>query len=224
MIGSATPSNPAGRPSIETNIAVCPSRRIFSACSERDEASISNWSRRARLPSATCFPFTVPVTPLPVTDSNLAAFSIVTFLSVAPSTIAAASGCSLPRSSPAARASIVVSSHGSLALTETSLGFPRVRVPVLSTTSVSTFLSVSIVSAFLKSTPTVAPLPLATIIDIGVARPRAHGQAMINTATALIRAWVSFGSGPTSAQIMNVTIDMPTTVGTKYAATTSARF
>ena len=30
-------------------------------------------------------------------------------------------------------------------------------------------------------------LPVATMIDIGVARPRAHGQAMMSTATALIK-------------------------------------
>jgi hypothetical protein len=33
----------------------------------------------------------------------------------------------------------------------------------------------------------VAPRPVATMIDIGVARPSAQGQAMISTATALIR-------------------------------------
>ncbi len=43
-------------------------------------------------------------------------------------------------------------------------------------------------SAFRKSTPSVAPLPVATMIDIGVARPRAQGQAMISTETAVTRA------------------------------------
>jgi hypothetical protein len=37
-----------------------------------------------------------------------------------------------------------------------------------------------------NSTPCVAALPVATITDIGVASPRAHGQAMISTATALM--------------------------------------
>ena len=36
--------------------------------------------------------------------------------------------------------------------------------------------------------PIVAPLPVATMIDIGVARPSAHGQAMISTAIALSSA------------------------------------
>ena len=34
----------------------------------------------------------------------------------------------------------------------------------------------------------VAPFPVAVTIDIGVASPSAHGQAMINTATALMMA------------------------------------
>jgi hypothetical protein len=51
----------------------------------------------------------------------------------------------------------------------------------LSTTSVSTSRSTSSASAFLKSTPACAPLPVATMIDIGVARPSAHGHAMMST-------------------------------------------
>ena len=96
-----------------------------------------------------------------------------------------------------------------------SFGFPTVRVPVLSTTSVSTFRIVSIASAFLNNTPIVAPFPVATMIDIGVARPSAHGQAMIRTATALMIAWAIRGSGPTVAQTIAVVTAMPTTAGTK---------
>ena len=44
------------------------------------------------------------------------------------------------------------------------------------------------------------------MIDIGVARPSAQGQAMISTATALMSAWASRGWGPTMAQIANVMI------------------
>ena len=57
----------------------------------------------------------------------------------------------------------------------------------------------------MNSTPIVAPLPVPTMIDIGVASPSAHGQAMISTATALTSACASRGSGPTSAQTTNVT-------------------
>ena len=48
----------------------------------------------------------------------------------------------------------------------------------------STRSSSSSASAFLTRIPLWAPRPVPTIIDIGVARPRAHGQAMISTATA----------------------------------------
>ena len=69
-----------------------------------------------------------------------------------------------------------------------SLGLPSVSVPVLSTTSVSAFSRISRASAFLMRTPFSAPLPVPTMMAIGVANPRAHGQAMMSTATALTSA------------------------------------
>ena len=48
--------------------------------------------------------------------------------------------------------------------------------------------SVSIASASRNSTPACAARPVATMIDIGVASPSAHGQAMISTDTALSTA------------------------------------
>ena len=69
-----------------------------------------------------------------------------------------------------------------------SRGRPSVSVPVLSTTSVVTFSNRSSASAFLMSTPSWAPRPTPTMMDIGVASPNAHGQAMMSTATALTRA------------------------------------
>ena len=89
---------------------------------------------------------------------------------------------------PAAKKSTLFSSSPGVATVAISFGFPTVSVPVLSTTNVSILRNSSIASAFLKRTPAVAPLPVATMIDIGVARPRAQGQAMIRTATALTRA------------------------------------
>ena len=56
------------------------------------------------------------------------------------------------------------------------------------------------------STPAVAPRPMPTVIDIGVARPRAQGQAMISTATELTTAYASAGFGPKMLQTTNVTI------------------
>src|ERR1700723_3128102 len=98
---------------------------------------------------------------------------------------------------------------------EVTRGFPSVRVPVLSMTSVSTFSRISSASAFLIRTPAVAPRPTPTMIDMGVAKPNAQGQAMIRTATALTSAYARRGDGPTEAQTTNVTIADAITPGTK---------
>ena len=70
-------------------------------------------------------------------------------------------------------------------------------------------------SAFLKSTPLCAAFPVATMIDIGVANPSAHGQAMISTATAFTKPWAIRGSGPQMLQTIKVITAIATTAGTK---------
>jgi hypothetical protein len=57
----------------------------------------------------------------------------------------------------------------------------------------------------------VAPRPVPTIIDIGVASPSAHGQAMMSTATALTNAKTTRGSGPIESQTMQVISEITTT-------------
>lgn len=74
---------------------------------------------------------------------------------------------------------------------------------------------ISMASAFRNRTPAVAPLPVATMIDIGVASPSAQGQAMMSTATALTSAFAIRGSGPIRPQTMAVTTAAETTAGTK---------
>src|SRR4030095_4382974 len=101
----------------------------------------------------------------------------------------------------------------------TTLGFPSVSVPVLSTTSVSTFSMRSSASAFLINTPLCAPRPTPTMIDIGVASPSAHGTAMINTATAAISPKLIAGGGPQIDHAMNAANATAITAGTKYPAT-----
>src|SRR3546814_16930315 len=59
------------------------------------------------------------------------------------------------------------------------------------------------------------------MIDVGVARPIAHGQAMISTATAFTNAKVNAGSGPKKSQIMKVSPAIPITAGTNQAVTSS---
>src|SRR6266545_5138248 len=111
--------------------------------------------------------------------------------------------------------SISFSSSPGAATNAAKWGLPSVSVPVLSTTNVSTFSKTSSASAFLISTPAVAPRPVPTMIDIGVAKPSAQGQAIINTATALSKAYAIGGSGPNSAQTIKVIIATSTTAGTK---------
>jgi hypothetical protein len=61
-----------------------------------------------------------------------------------------------------------------------------------------------------------------TMIDIGVARPKAQGHAMIKTATALTSACARRGSGPTCDQTPNVIRATRITIGTNQAETVSA--
>ncbi len=62
------------------------------------------------------------------------------------------------------------------------------------------------------------------MIDMGVARPRAQGHAMINTATALTSAYESDGAGPQIAHAANASTAIEITAGTNMPATESARF
>ena len=133
--------------------------------------------------------------------------------------MASASGCSLARSTLAASRRISSSSNPAAATIATTFGLPSVSVPVLSTTSVSTFSMRSSASAFLISTPACAPRPTPTMIDIGVARPSAQGQAMISTLTAATRPNAIRGSGPNQAQAPNATSATAITTGTNQPDT-----
>ena len=189
LTGSATAMTPAGRPSTAMNKTVALSRRSASARDSRSALGTPPSLRSVALPTATARPSIVPVTPLPVTEANpLTSFSAMPRF-LAEVMIAAASGCSLARSRLAPSASTVASSKPPAGTTATTRGFPSVKVPVLSATSVSIFSSRSSASASLISTPAVAPLPIPTMIDIGVASPSAQGQAMMTTETAATRAW-----------------------------------
>ena len=141
-----------------------------------------------------------PVTPLPVTDSN-----------PRPSRASAALVRRRARSPPRADArcpprALRPGAAPRLARSPArcrqpiSAGLPSVSVPVLSTTSVSTAASARAPRRCLTSTPACAPRPVATMMDIGVARPSAQGQAMISTVTAATRACASWGAGPSRYQ------------------------
>ena len=72
------------------------------------------------------------------------------------------------------------------------------------------------------STPALAPRPLATITAVGTARPMAHGQAMIRTATAAVNAEATDGSAGTIIHSAKVATAIVTTTGTKKAEMRSA--
>lgn len=52
-------------------------------------------------------------------------------------------------------------------------------------------------------------------MDVGVASPRAHGQAMTKIAIAGSNALAAFPGSTIATQIMNVKTAIPTTIGTK---------
>ena len=99
-------------------------------------------------------------------------------------------------------------------------GLPWVRVPVLSSTTVSMAWRVSRASADLTRMPFSAPLPVPTMIATGVARPRAQGQEITSTATPAVRA--CSGLWVTASQTRAVTAAMTMTTGTNTPATLSA--
>ncbi len=126
-----------------------------------------------------------------------------------------ASGCSEDCSADATSRSNSFSSMVPAVTMSVRAGSPRVMVPVLSNTMVSILCAVSSASAERMRIPCSAPLPVETMIDSGVASPRAQGQAMINTATAATNDRVSAGSGPTVNHTVKVTTAMNITAGTK---------
>ncbi len=95
-----------------------------------------------------------------------------------------------------------------------SSGFPIVRVPVLSKITAFALFAVSRASPPLIRIPFVAPFPVPTIIAVGVAKPRAQGQAITRTETAAISAkevdWLK-----RNLQERKVIIAIITTAGTK---------
>jgi hypothetical protein len=98
-------------------------------------------------------------------------------------------------------------------------GCPLVRVPVLSKTTDRIRCAVSRLSPLRIRMPCSAPFPVPTMIAVGVARPKAQGQAMIRTPTKFSRPNRNAGLGPKAHQTTKVKTAIPMTVGTKMLAT-----
>ena len=58
--------------------------------------------------------------------------------------------------------------------------------------------------------PRSAPRPVATMMAVGVARPRAHGQAMIRTATAFTMAVAKGAKKSQAAKVIAAAASTPT--------------
>ena len=98
---------------------------------------------------------------------------------------------------------------------------PVVTVPVLSSTTVSTLRVDSRTSGPLMRMPSCAPRPVPTSSAVGVASPRAQGQAMISTATEAVKAAVIGKPAPSHTPRVATAIAM--TIGTKTPEIRSAR-
>ena len=84
------------------------------------------------------------------------------------------------------------------------------------------FEAVSRTSPFLIKIPSSDPLPVPAIIAVGVARPRAHGQAITRTETAILRE--NSKSFKIANQIKNDSKEIKITTGTNHPDTVSANF
>ena len=132
-------------------------------------------------------------------------------------TIARATGCSLEASAIAAHASTSSRVCPEAAMTPRTVGWPTVRVPVLSNRSAVTSAVRSMEAPSRNRMPRRAERPAATRTAIGVARPRAHGQAITVTATALASAvatsWLTIhvASAVALATTRTTTVSFPAT-------------
>src|SRR5690606_32273237 len=107
--------------------------------------------------------------------------------------------------------------------TSVTLGLPFVSVPVLSNIATVALLNASMASPPLNITPFEAPLPIPTMTAVGVASPRAHGQATTNIATAGIIADAR-SPGTSKYHAPNVVSATIITTYAKYPATLSTSF
>ena len=97
-------------------------------------------------------------------------------------------------------------------------------VPVLSSRTSVSRRALSRASALRNRIPERAPRPVPARIAVGVARPSAHGHAMIRTDASATVASSARGSGPTTYHATQVTTPIDSTTGTKTPEIRSASF
>src|SRR3989338_1988421 len=176
-----------------------------------------------KLPAKYSTPPIIPFNPLPFMISKCETGNRVILFFFAYLTMAWATGCSDLLSSEAKTCSMFSSD------TLVTSGLPRVKVPVLSTTTVSTLWSFSSVAASLIKMPSLAPFPTPTIMAVGVANPSAQGQAITSMLTNDTSAYESACAKP--KYDVPITNHVPSerkaraiTIGTNTAEILSANF
>ena len=179
-----------------------PGRRPRSAAPARSMPARSSSDGR---PTITCRPSTTPSAPRPGRATN-------PVTAAGASTVAASAraiGCSEACSTAAARRTASRSP-----ITSVTVEVPVVTVPVLSSTTVSMRRADSSTSGPRIRMPSCAPRPVPTSSAIGVARPSAHGHAMISTATAFAKA--TSAAAPAISQPASVRERQPITTGHEH--------
>src|SRR5437867_11318293 len=219
---SATAMTPTTVPPTATNMGVRPASASRAVSASRPATLRPSTSITRRLPTRTGWPFTVARMPCPGTAAKPLSGSSAMRNSRAIFAMASPIGCSEPSSADAANCNNFSRDHPSwrttISLTASS---PVVSVPVLSSTTVVSASACSKAAPLRIRIPSSAPRPIPTIIEVGVANPSAHGQAMISTATKFSSALVKAGAGPNASQRPNVSAARAMTIGTKNAATWS---
>jgi len=178
---SATATRPNSFPSATAYIGVLPSSARRSATSPNPPRSTPSDSTMRRLPAWTTTSPILARMPWPGSASKSEASSSLAPFEDAPRTMAWPRGCSEPCSADATSRSSSSSSTPSAGSASVSSGLPSVTVPVLSSTTAPILWAVSSASPLLIRMPCSAPLPVATMMAVGVASPSAQGQAMTST-------------------------------------------
>ena len=202
LMGSATASNPANRPSTARNITLAPSARSASACDSSDSIATPSCCIRRGVAQGQALARNRAAHTDPGTGFEL----------IGPVEFQAAIMRSLhDRGCQRVFAELVKA--GGESQTDFGLGeFRRCerahergppfgqRAGLVDDQRIDLCAVARSPTASRNSTPCMAPRPVATMMDMGVARPSAQGQAMISTATALTSPKTQRGSGPKRPQ------------------------
>ena len=181
LMVSATAMMPSRRPAPPKNRGVLPCAERAAAFSCSCAGTVTLVPIKDALPPKISTPSSFAARPLPGRAAKPDTSGAVSFCSSVQASTAFASGCSLLRSSAAARVSSSVSETPSAGRMSVTFGSPLVMVPVLSSATIWVRPAASSEAAVLNRMPFFAPRPLPTMMATGVARPSAQGQLMTST-------------------------------------------